>query len=204
MLLGRSLATLFAVSLPLTAIGACSSSKTTSVASDAAPECPANLDDALRATCSAAAQTCAFLYACGPFGATATCACHGGRFSCSDVTGSPLDAAAAPGCLALGDAGACPPSETAADFAPCTEPGLQCAYPSACPSVPAYDSCQCVPETEGGATFHFECIPSCEFIPDASATTDSADDANDAPADASGARPDAPSSDARPDAPSSD
>jgi hypothetical protein len=204
---GRSYTTLFAVGLSLGANAACSSSTAPTVVPDAAVRCPATLEAALGATCAAEAQTCSFLYACGPFGQTATCACSGGRFSCTDAVGSPLDGGTAPHCVGPGDAGECPASETAADFAPCTETGLQCAYPSACASVPAYDSCQCVLDPDGGPTLdagpslHFECIQSCEFLTDASAATDALsapDVVIGAPADAGS---DATSGDARPDAP---
>jgi len=204
--LGRSCTTLLAVGLSLAASAACSSSTAPTVVPDAAVRCPATLEAALGATCGTEPQTCSFLYACGPFGQTATCACSGGRFSCTDAFDSPLDGGTAPRCVGLGEAGACPASEIAAGLAPCTETGLQCAYPSACASIPAYDTCQCVLEPDGGPSLdagpilHFECIQSCEFLTDASPAMDapSAPDAPDvvtgAPADAGS---DATSGDAR-------
>jgi hypothetical protein len=198
----RMRASFIAGGLLAAAMIACSPSSPAPATAPVDVACPASLEAALTASCGSASETCSFLYPCGPFGATATCACDGRRFTCTDVTNAVIeDDGAAPTCVALTAAKACPLSEIGANLAACTELGQVCAYPSICKGTPAYDTCQCIPDQTGsGAVPHFDCVHSCDIFPggDASAPGNGAtpDASSDAPAD--GPTTDAPPSDAVP------
>jgi hypothetical protein len=76
---------------------------------------------------------------------------------------------------------ACPPTERLASIASCTALGQQCLYPSACASIPDFDTCLCT----GDDGPHFECKASCEVgdaaAPDAHVTDATAPDDGRAP-----------------------
>jgi hypothetical protein len=169
MLVGRTRATfltgtLYAVSIgALIACGATSSSSSSSASSTAQPPCPASYADVASASCSVEGQVCPFLAPCEIFAANASCVCSGGHFACSGFG----DAGVA--CPVLSTTEACPVTETAASGLFCSELGLICTYPSACTSIPAYDTCQCVGGRNATEGNHFQCIASCMPTGDASA-----------------------------------
>ncbi len=185
-------ASLVAGSLAVAPASACSSSSNAPAAAGASATCPASLAAALSTSCVSASQTCTFLYPCNSFTATATCACDGSHFSCTDVANVLIeDEDSAPTCTALANSESCPAFENAANLAGCTELGLVCAYRSPCQGNTDYDTCQCIPDPTGsGATPHFECLAACILFPDASLPSESAPP--DAPGDASPAVRDAP------------
>jgi hypothetical protein len=174
--------------LAIAPASACSSSSSAPATADAGVTCPASLAAALNASCGSAPQTCTFLYACNSFSATATCTCQGGRFACNDVADAAIqDEDSAPTCPASANSESCPAFESSANQSGCTELGLVCAYPSACPGNPDYDTCQCIPDPTGsGATPHFDCQASCTLFPDASLPEEAgpSDAPSDAPPDA--------------------
>jgi hypothetical protein len=125
--------------------------------------CPATLEATAGQPCSVEGLACSPLYACGAVQATATCACEGGFFGCTDVTGRALAAGDVPACPAFDGGGTCPISERAAAIAACSEVGLLCAYPSACPTVRYLDQCECRPITtpSGATALRFDCGTPC-------------------------------------------
>lgn len=132
--------------------------------------CPPSLDKTIGAACSMNGLVCGPSIACGLTELTISCVCTGGVFRCLDAQGNPLASAAAVTCpdgSEVVDAGACPRSEKAASLAACSETGLLCAYPSACPG--SLDQCQCFPGTmaSGGFGLRFECRPASCPNPDA-------------------------------------
>ncbi len=196
---------LVAGGLSTAAMTACSGASTAPAAPPPNVACPASLAEALTASCASASETCPFLYPCGPFGATATCTCDGNRFACTDVSNVAIqEDGGSPACIALTAARTCPLSQSAANQTACSELGQQCAYPSVCPGIPAFDICQCIPDQTGsGAVPHFECVHSCSLFPgsDASLPADATPEASsDAPTEASPTPP----SDAAPDGPTPD
>ncbi len=172
------------------AVASCSSSSPPSsspLPSDAAAVCPATLGLTVGQRCAPDGLRCAPEYACGVTNVTLLCACTRGTFECTDGRGNVLAADETPVCPASpAEAGACPATETAAQFAPCSEQGLLCAYPSGCPS--AFDSCLCFAGRTKAGLFglRFECTPrTCDSrdaavpadLGDGTTPTDSATDA---------------------------
>jgi hypothetical protein len=147
------------------AVAACSSNDTASPGTpDAEAVCPATLDATAGHACAVEGLACSPTYACGLVQATATCACEGGFFGCKDVTGRALAAGDVPACPSFdAGAGVCPSTERAAAVASCTEVGLLCTYPSACPAARLLDQCQCrtTTTTAGVTAFRFDCGPPC-------------------------------------------
>jgi hypothetical protein len=150
-----------AVLLGLAGAGACGGSKAASPSAqpDAEAVCPATPDETIGAVCAVAGLRCGPLYTCGVNQASLSCVCTGGVFHCTDGAGNRLDAGAVPACPPPARAGSCPSTERGARFASCSDQGLLCAYPSACPS--RFDQCQCFPgaTTDGGFGLRFECTP---------------------------------------------
>jgi hypothetical protein len=176
----------------------CDSASPGATAPDADAVCPATVASAGGQPCGLEGLRCYPEYACGILSAIATCTCSRGHFSCTDVTGSALDADATPACPTPRDGGACPATRSAADVASCTETGLLCAYPSRCPSSRGYDRCECFPEPagDGGVRLRFHCSEPC--VDGSAIVVDAADDAPpDAPNEAGSPGADA-SADARP------
>jgi hypothetical protein len=140
----------------------CSSNSTAPVAAAEAqgPVCPATPGETVGQACATEGLVCAPLYTCGVAQAVLSCVCRGGKFQCSDGAGNAIDPSGdvqpCPG-PAGGPTGVCPPSEGAANLAPCKTPGQICAYPAVCPGV--YDQCYCFPgETaRGGFGIVFSC-----------------------------------------------
>jgi hypothetical protein len=190
MLVGRTRATFLTATLSAVSIGALiacsatSSNSSSSASSTAQPPCPASYADVASASCSVEGQVCPFLAPCATFATNASCVCSGGRFACSGFG----DAGVA--CPVLSTTEACPVSERVASGLFCSDLGLICTYASACTSIPAYDTCQCVggrTATEGN---HFQCVASCMPTGDAiapgpvpEAGTADATSGDDAPAD---------------------
>ena len=197
---------LVAGGLSTAAMAACSGASPAPAAPPPNVACPANLGEALTASCGSASETCSFLYPCGPFEATATCACDGRRFACTDVANVSIqEDGGGPSCIALTTARTCPLSQSAANQTACSELGQQCAYPSVCKGTPAFDTCECIPDQTGsGAVPHFECYHACVLFPasDASLPNDATPEASiDAPGDAPPNAPsDAAPADAHPEA----
>ena len=171
--------------VPVGALLACSpasssSGAVTQPAVAAPPPCPLSYELAATASCSDG-QICPYLAACEPIAGNATCVCSGGHFACTGVPGVDLDAAAgdaSPACPLLATTEVCPTTEASARGLFCSEPGLICHYPSACTSIPAYDSCQCVAGRTVDEGVHFECTPACEALPDAGYRDANTPDAN--------------------------
>jgi hypothetical protein len=115
------------------------------------------------ASCSVEGQVCPFLVPCATFAANASCVCSGGHFVCAGFD----DAGIA--CPALSTTEKCPLNETAASGLFCSDLGLICTYPSACSSIPDYDSCQCIGGPTADAGPHFECMQACDLTGDATA-----------------------------------
>jgi len=163
------------------------------------PGCPTSYAAANGAACAAEAQSCDFVAPCGAFGTPATCVCTGGAFVCTGsvlgVDGStsalPATADASTLCVPAATPPACPPTERLASIASCTAAGQQCLYPSACASIPAFDTCLCVGDPDQGP--HFACTASCEVVdasaPDARVPDATAPDGGRAPDAASDAAP---------------
>jgi hypothetical protein len=152
-LLGAGLAALGA----LAAVACSSTGQATGASSVAAPPCPTSYADVASATCTVEGQQCVLPVPCAVFPASATCTCSGGQFACTAS-----DSDAAPGCVALSTTEMCPRSELSANGLFCSEMGLICTYPSACPSVPTFDTCQCVGGLTAAQGPHFECSMACE------------------------------------------
>jgi hypothetical protein len=178
------------LSVAMTAgVAACSPSSSAPPTAPMPPGCPTSYAAANGAACATEAQSCDFIAPCGAFGTPATCVCTGGAFVCTgsvlavDGSTSALPAAADASTLCVPGATppACPPTERLASIASCTAPRQQCFYPSACASIPAFDTCQCV----GDVAPHFDCIASCEVgdatAPDAHVTDATAPDDGRAP-----------------------
>jgi hypothetical protein len=152
-------------SLGIAAGIACSPSSSVQSASTAGlPPCPVSFDQVAAASCGVEGQVCTYLYPCPVIAGSATCTCAGGHFACTTPDGGVLDDSSA--CPVLTTIEKCPQTEEAASGLFCSESGLICYYPSACPSVPGYDSCQCVGGRIDADIPHFECASSCEGIPD--------------------------------------
>lgn len=129
--------------------------------SDAQPPCPASFIDVATASCSLEGQACTYLAPCATFAANATCVCTGGAFVCNGFG----DAAVT--CPVLTTTESCPLSETSANGLFCSDPGLMCTYKSACPDIPAFDTCECVPPINADDELHFECSMPCIPVGDA-------------------------------------
>jgi hypothetical protein len=153
------------------AAAACSSSPASRSGADAEAVCPSTLDATAGRACAVEGLACSPLYACGLVQATASCVCAGGFFGCTDVTGRALAAGDVPACPAFDGGGNCPASERAASVASCSEVGLLCAYPSACPAVRLLDQCECRPTTtpSGATALRFDCGAPCPSSVDAAA-----------------------------------
>ena len=136
--------------------------------SGAQPICPASLDLALSASCATEDASCSYLVPCVPIAGSASCVCTGGHYTCTTPPdGGAIDDGSAP-CPTLATTELCPGSEIKAQGLFCNEPGLICDYPSACPSTPAFDTCQCVGGRDDAEGPHFQCVPSCEELLDGS------------------------------------
>jgi hypothetical protein len=135
--------------------------------SDAQPPCPASFIDVATASCSLEGQACTYLAPCATFAADATCVCTGGAFVCSGFGDAGVT------CPVLTTTQSCPLSETSANGLFCSDLGLICTYQSACPGIPAFDSCQCVGPINADDESHFECNMPC--IPVGDATVPPAD-----------------------------
>jgi hypothetical protein len=136
--------------------------------SDEQPICPASLDLALSASCGTEGASCSYLVPCVPIAGSASCVCAGGHYTCTTPPdGGAIDDGSAP-CPTLATTELCPASEIKAQGLFCTESGLICDYPSACPSTPGFDTCQCTPARDDAEALHFECSPSCEELLDGS------------------------------------
>jgi hypothetical protein len=150
-----------AVFVGLAGAAACGGSKAASPSAHPNPEatCPATADETIGAACAVAGLQCGPLYMCGINQALLFCVCTGGVFQCADGAGNPLAAGAIPTCPAPTRGGSCPSTERGAALSSCSEQGLLCAYPRACPS--RFDQCQCFPGTtaDGGFGLRFECTP---------------------------------------------
>ncbi len=148
--------------------GGCSSPAPVSEAGpDAEALCPATLAATIGAACSVGGLTCSPQYPCGVVPAAARCVCTGGAFACSDVTGAPLVGPdAMPACPRRADAEACPPDESSATLAPCTETWLVCSYLAGCNTTPAFDQCVCEfgPLPKGSQGLAFRCSSHCQYI----------------------------------------
>ncbi|HZU84741.1 MAG TPA: hypothetical protein VE987_17545 [Polyangiaceae bacterium] len=170
-------------------------------------------EETIGAACAVVGLRCAPQYACGIDTAILTCVCTAGSFACTDFAGNEVSTTPPPCPAAPSRAGACPSTERTASLAPCSEQGLVCSYPSACPS--RVDPCQCSAgaRADGGFGLRFECHPFLCGAPagsggpdsggaaDAAAPGDAAGDA-DSGVIADGAAPaDAPSSEDGADAP---
>jgi hypothetical protein len=149
-----------AVFVGLTGPAACAGSKTVpSAQSDAEAVCPATPAETIGVACAVAGLRCGPQYTCGIDQATVLCVCTGGAFRCTDGAGNQLDKGAVPMCPAPTRGGSCPSTERGAQLSTCSEQGLLCPYPSACPS--RFDQCQCFPGAtiDGGFGLRFECTP---------------------------------------------
>jgi hypothetical protein len=132
-------------------------------AQSAQPACPASFTAVASASCSLEGQACTYLAPCATFAANATCVCTGGAFVCTGFG----DAGAS--CPVLTMTQSCPLTETSASGLFCSDLGLICTYKSACPGIPAFDSCQCVGPRTVDEQSHFECNMPCIPLGDASA-----------------------------------
>jgi hypothetical protein len=141
----------------LAAIAACGPDHTPTASHPSAlAVCPATPDETIGAACGVAGLRCGPQYTCGVLSVSLSCICTGGAFQCTDGAGNPLVPGAPLDCPATQPTASCPATETGAQFASCTEVGLLCAYPSACPG--RLDSCQCLSgQIAGGSGFRFEC-----------------------------------------------
>jgi len=163
MLVGPTRASFLAATLSVASLGvvvaACSPASATSGSSasrlDAPPPCPASFAAVATATCSVEGQSCPYLVPCTTFASNAVCVCTGGSFVCSGYG----DAGTA--CPVLTTTQACPVSERAASGLFCSDLGLICTYPTACPGIPEYDACQCVGGRTADEQTHFECNLPC-------------------------------------------
>jgi hypothetical protein len=174
------------VSVAHLALG-CSSSTAPAAAADAEAICPATVADVVGAACAVEGLVCFPQYACGILPAIASCTCAGGAFACTDVTGKSLAPGSALACPAPMASEACPATEMLANQHSCTEPGLECAYPSTCPSSTDYDQCECFTGAllDGGTGLRFECPSPCDSGAVPLVPLDAATPPNDAaPADA--------------------
>ena len=193
------------LSVAMTAgVAACSSSSSAPPTAAMLPGCPTSYAAANGAACATEAQSCDFVAACGAFGTPARCVCTGGAFVCTAsvlaVDGStsavPATADASTLCVPAATPTACPPTERLASIASCTAPDQQCFYPSACASIPTFDTCLCVGDPDQG--FRFECTASCEVgdatAPDAQVKDATAPDGGRAQDAASDAASDGPAS----------
>jgi hypothetical protein len=128
---------------------------------DAQPPCPASFIDVATASCSLEGQACTYLAPCATFASDATCVCTGGAFVCSGFGDAGVT------CPVLTTTESCPLSETSANGLFCSDLGLICTYQSACPGIPAFDSCQCVGPINADDESHFECNMPCILVDDA-------------------------------------
>jgi|CZKU01.1.fsa_nt_gi hypothetical protein len=192
----------------LASAASCSSSSTSPPTSLAPPGCPTSFGAANGAACATAAQSCDYVAPCGPFGTPATCVCTDGVYVCRASLAAtdgaappvPVSADASTLCEPSVTAPACPATEQKAMVAICTDLGQQCAYPSGCNSIPAFDQCLCVGGRTTIETPHFECTAPCDVTgapPRDAGTGPDAADARAADANA----PDARALDAAPDSP---
>jgi hypothetical protein len=137
--------------------------------------------------CAVEGLVCNPTYTCGDLPAIARCVCTAGTFLCSDIEDAALDGpSTTPSCpSARVDAEACPPSEAAASFAACTEPGLLCSYLAACDAT--LDSCYCAEGLfpSGRMGLRFECTSACtdQGTPSDAAVSDDASSTMDGPPD---------------------
>jgi hypothetical protein len=159
-------------------LGCSSKSNDTPETEDASLTCPRSLTEAIGASCPKEGQVCGIGYPCGSFQQQATCTCGGGKFACTDATGTDVAAGAQPACVGPGQANdkECPSTEVAAAGKACKTSGLLCYYTGAlCPenSVPTSDFCQCLGATGGGLQFNCEPRP-CNPRGDASDLPDTA------------------------------
>jgi hypothetical protein len=132
--------------------------------------CPQGLAGAPGAPCDLDGLVCWPQYACEGITATARCACTGGAFACTDVSGHPVaDADASPSCPPRRDAEACPSSIAKGAIVPCTEPYLVCTYPTDCDASsvpPAFRQCTCAagPLPDGTEGLAFRCPDDCPYV----------------------------------------
>jgi hypothetical protein len=151
--------------------------------------CPATFAQVASATCSVEGQSCTYLAPCATFPSNAVCVCSGGSFGCTGLGD------AGTSCPVLSTTQPCPMTEKSASGLFCSDLGLICTYPSACPGIPTFDSCQCVGGRTADEQTHFECSRSCVILGDAAAQSPAG-----SPPDATTA-PDAQLDDAQPNAP---
>lgn len=141
---------------------------------DAIAVCPSTPEETIGAACAVPGLRCGPQYACGLAQVSLLCVCTGGTFQCSDGAGHQIANGGTPMCPQPATAGSCPSSEKSAQFAPCGEQGLLCAYQSPC--APSLDQCECFSgaTSDGGTALRFECTPAVCIGPEAGpASTDS-------------------------------
>jgi hypothetical protein len=131
--------------------------------SGALPACPATFAAVAGASCSIEGQSCTYLAPCTTFASNATCVCTGGSFSCTGFGD------ASTSCPVLSTTEQCPATEKSASGLFCSDLGLVCTYPSVCPGIPTFDSCQCIGARSADEKNHFECSGSCILLGDATA-----------------------------------
>jgi hypothetical protein len=152
----------------LGALGGCSAKASDAGGTDgsAIAPCPATIEDTVGQTCKVEGMRCGPTFSCGPTDVPITCTCKAGTFVCIDGSGAVFDGGPPPACNLANNSGTCPPSESTADFAACTEAqiGQPCAYPAKCPGGTAtFDVCTCqsAATKTGSEALVFVCENSC-------------------------------------------
>jgi hypothetical protein len=128
--------------------------------------CPTTIQDTVGKPCPVEGMRCGPTYSCGPTDVPITCTCFGGTFACVDGSGNPFDGSTPPACNTPPSGASCPASESAANFAPCTEAqvGQPCAYPAQCTGgTSTFDLCTCqsAVDKSGAPALVFVCENSC-------------------------------------------
>lgn len=142
---------------------ACSSVGSSRGSSSALSSCPGNFAAVANASCGLEGQVCTYLVPCPTFAANATCVCTGGSFTCTGFGD------ASTSCPVLSTTQPCPMTERSASGLFCSDLGLICTYPSVCPGIPTFDTCQCIGARSADEQNHFECTSSCVLAGDATA-----------------------------------